>query len=666
MSALAPAAAHYTAADFSEETWWLSLIKAVFIIVFLILNVLLALWVERRGLGRMQTRPGPNVAGPLGLFQAFADAVKLLFKEDMWTRRAERFLYFLAPAIAAFAAFSVFAVIPMGPNVSLFGHSSPLQLADMPVATLYILAIASLGLYGIVLGGWSTRSTLPLYGAVRSSAQVISYELAMGLSLVSVFLMSGTMSTSQIVAAQGQYWWVFTLFPAFVIYCVSATGEVNRLPFDLPEAEGELVAGHMTEYSSMKFGWYYLSEYVNMLNVSAVATTMFLGGWHAPWPLSQVEFLASGWMGMVWFFLKMWFFMFLLIWTRATLLRFRYDQFMALGWKWLMPIALAWLVMVALVRGLTQFVTVSAPVLYGSVAVVFLIALVVIWVTDPGEEPAHDPAEGLGTIGHVEKRALGVRQRGQQPQVLLELEDEQVGVLLDLADDRQDLGHGTGHGRRGRHAHARGDQVGDLAGQLRQRHRVQRLDADGSQLAGQLVGTVLSDLAPRGSARGDLALAGAHGAVDLFRRLLRDGVERLGAYREVPAIDRHDGGEDAVVQAVRRAVDHVGAHRYVGLEVVPHEPEDAGRHVQVPDDVVGRPDQPLARVARQAVEGAVGPQDDALGISCGKKDVVRFEEPLVSDLRLHVCSLLNARGASAHASGDRGGFSCELGDRARY
>ena len=160
-----------------------------------------------------------------------------------------------------------------------------------------------------------------------------------------------------------------------------------------PEAEGELVAGHMTEYSSMKFGWYYLSEYVNMLNVSAVATTMFLGGWHAPWPLSQVEFLASGWMGMVWFFLKMWFFMFLLIWTRATLLRFRYDQFMTLGWKWLMPIALAWLVMVALVRGLTQFVTVSAPVLYGSVAVVFLIALVVIWVTDPGEEPAHDPAD---------------------------------------------------------------------------------------------------------------------------------------------------------------------------------------------------------------------------------------------------------------------------------
>ena len=280
---LAPfAVPEYTAADFSQDTWWISLIKAVFIIVFLIANVLLALWVERRGLGRMQTRPGPNVAGPLGLFQAFADAGKLLFKEDMWTRRAERFLYFLAPAIAAFAAFSVYAVIPMGPNVKIGDISTPLQLADMPVASLYILAIASLGLYGIVLGGWSTRSTLPLYGAVRSSAQVISYELAMGLSLVSVFLMSGSMSTSQIVAAQGQFWWAFTLFPAFVIYCISAVGEVNRLPFDLPEAEGEIVAGHMTEYSSMKFGWYYLSEYVNMLNVSAVATTMFAGGWHAP------------------------------------------------------------------------------------------------------------------------------------------------------------------------------------------------------------------------------------------------------------------------------------------------------------------------------------------------------------------------------------------------
>lgn len=372
----------YTAADFTQETWWLTVLKAVFIIVFLILNVLLALWVERRTIGRMQTRPGPNVAGPFGLFQAIADAVKLLFKEDMWTRKADKFIYLLAPSISAFAAFSIFAVIPMGPNVSIFDHSTPLQLADMPVAALYILAISSLGLYGIVLGGWSASSTLPLYGAVRSSAQVISYELSMGMSLVAVFLMAGSMSTSQIVASQAQTWWFLPLAPAFVIYLISMVGEVNRLPFDLPEAEGELVAGHMTEYSSMKFGWFYLSEYVNMFNVSAVATTMFFGGWHAPWPLSHIEFLNGGWFGILWFFLKMWFFMLLMIWTRSTLLRFRYDQFMQLGWKRLIPISLAWLVMVAIIRAITQWVSLTLPQLIGGVAGIFVIALIVMWFAD--------------------------------------------------------------------------------------------------------------------------------------------------------------------------------------------------------------------------------------------------------------------------------------------
>ena len=372
----------YTAADFTQETWWLTVLKAVFIIVFLILNVLLALWVERRTIGRMQTRPGPNVAGPFGLFQAIADAVKLLFKEDMWTRKADKFIYLLAPSISAFAAFSIFAVIPMGPNVSIFGHSTPLQLADMPVAALYVLAISSLGLYGIVLGGWSASSTLPLYGAVRSSAQVISYELSMGMSLVAVFLMAGSMSTSQIVASQAQTWWFLPLAPAFVIYLISMVGEVNRLPFDLPEAEGELVAGHMTEYSSMKFGWFYLSEYVNMFNVSAVATTMFFGGWHAPWPLSHIEFLNGGWFGILWFFLKMWFFMLLMIWTRRTLLRFRYDQFMQLGWKRLIPISLAWLVMVAIIRAITQWVSLTLPQLIGGVAGIFVIALIVMWFAD--------------------------------------------------------------------------------------------------------------------------------------------------------------------------------------------------------------------------------------------------------------------------------------------
>jgi NADH-quinone oxidoreductase subunit H len=388
-------------ADFSEETWWISLIKALFIALFLILSVILALWVERRGLGRLQTRPGPNVAGPLGLFQAFADALKLLFKEDIWTDRAEKFIYFVAPSISAFSAFMVLAVIPMGPNVNMFGRSTPLQLADTPVAVLYILAIASIGLYGTVLGGWSTRSTLPLLGSVRSAAQVISYELAMGLSLVSVFLVSGSMSTSEIVAAQHSVWWAFALLPAFIVYLISMVGEVNRLPFDLPEAEGELVAGHMTEYSSMKFGWYYLSEYINMFNVSAVATTVFFGGWHAPFGLSQVTFIDfnSGWWGFLWFNLKMWFFFWLMVWVRGTLLRFRYDQFMKLGWKVLIPISLVWLVIVAVLQGVRMWVTDSLLVITGGIVAVFLVIMIILWLVDnPVKEEekaeAFDPFAG--------------------------------------------------------------------------------------------------------------------------------------------------------------------------------------------------------------------------------------------------------------------------------
>lgn len=387
MDILFMAVPEYTVADFSETNWWLTLIKAVFIVVFLILSVIMALWVERRGLGLMQTRKGPNVAGPLGLFQALADAGKMLFKEDIWTSRAEKFLYFLAPAIMAFAAFSVLAVVPFGPNVSMFGHSTPLQVADMPVAALYILAITALGVYGVVLGGWSARSTLPLYGAVRSSAQIISYELAMGLALVSVFLMSGSMSTSQIVASQGQVWWVFALLPAFVIYIISMVGEVNRLPFDLPEAEGELVAGHMTEYSSMKFGWYYLAEYINMLNVSAVAATMFLGGWHAPFPFSHWDFMNNGWWGIFWLTFKIWVLMFLMIWTRGTLLRFRYDQFMNLGWKGLIPIALVWIVLVSVLQGTRAWISDSTATLIGVMfGLILFISIILYFVAAPTED----------------------------------------------------------------------------------------------------------------------------------------------------------------------------------------------------------------------------------------------------------------------------------------
>lgn len=347
-------------ADFSHDNWLIWIIKAVFLVVFLIVSVIMALWVERRAIARMQYRSGPNVLGPLGLFQALADAAKLMIKEDFWLKGADKIMYFLGPVIAAFCAFSVYAVIPMGPNVTIFGVNTPLQLTDSPVAILYILAITALGVYGLVIGGWSANSNFSLLGAVRSSAQVISYELAMGLSLVTVFLMSGSMSTSTIVHSQQHMWYVVPLFVSFILYMISMNGEVNRLPFDLPEAEGEIVAGHMTEYSSMKFGWYYLSEYINMLNVSAVATTMFLGGWHAD-PITYQIFswlginANAGFLPLLWFTAKIWVIMFWLVWVRGTLMRFRYDHFMKFGWKALIPVGLAWFVLVAVAQGVKLF-----------------------------------------------------------------------------------------------------------------------------------------------------------------------------------------------------------------------------------------------------------------------------------------------------------------------
>ncbi len=382
-------------ADFSEDTWWIWVIKAVFILVFLLVSVLMALWVERRGLGRMQTRSGPNIHGPFGLFQSTADALKLILKEDFWLKGADKFVYILAPSIAAFCSFMVFAVIPMGPNVNMFGINTPLQLTDFSGSVLYILAITAFGVYGIVLGGWSSNSTYPLLGSVRSTAQVISYELSMGLSLVSVFIVSGSMSTSQIVDAQTQLWWAISLAPAFVIYLISMVGEVNRLPFDLPEAEGELVAGHMVEYSSMKFAWFFLAEYINMFNVSAVATTLFFGGWRAPWPISAIGdgMFNEGYWPMLWFMVKLWMFMFLMIWTRGTLLRFRYDQFMNLGWKFLIPTALVWVVLVSLVQGVRQFTTIDLQTQLLAIAAVFLALMAILLLIPSRKAPPEPEAE---------------------------------------------------------------------------------------------------------------------------------------------------------------------------------------------------------------------------------------------------------------------------------
>lgn len=382
-----------TGADFSNDVFWVWLLKAVGIIVFLLLSVLIAIWFERRVVGRMQLRPGPNIHGPFGLFQSLGDAMKLLLKEDITVKAADKVLYIVAPIIAVFCSLLTYAVIPFGPEVNIFGVMTPLQLTDFPVAVLYILACASVGVYGIVLGGWSSNSTYPLLGAVRSTAQVISYELSMGLSLVSVFIVAGSMSTSDIVSSQTQIWWLIPLLPAFVIYVISMVGETNRLPFDLPEAEGELVGGYTTEYSSMKFAWFFLAEYINMLNVSAVATTLFFGGWRAPWPISAINdgMFNTGWWPLLWFVVKVWMFMFLFVWIRGTLLRFRYDQFMKFGWKVLIPAALVWVFCVAIVQGVQQFTDLDVRVWAIGAAVVLLVGVGITFLIPEKKKPEETP-----------------------------------------------------------------------------------------------------------------------------------------------------------------------------------------------------------------------------------------------------------------------------------
>lgn len=261
-------------------------------------------------------------------------------------------MFLLAPIISGGMAFVSFAIIPLSGSVWMFGHHTPLQVTDTPVAVLLVLAAAGVGVYGIVLAGWSSGSTYPLLGGLRSSAQVISYEIAMGLALVAVFLYAGSMSTSQIVQAQRGLWYVIPAFFSFIIYVVTMVGETNRIPFDLAEGEGELGAGFHTEYSSMKFAMFYLGEYVNMFTVAGLATTLFLGGWQAPPGIAAIDggLLNGGWWGLLWFTIKMWLFMWFFVWLRGSLPRVRYDQFMRLGWKLLIPSTLVWVVCVALIR----------------------------------------------------------------------------------------------------------------------------------------------------------------------------------------------------------------------------------------------------------------------------------------------------------------------------
>jgi len=361
---------------FGTDPWWIVIIKVLGIFVLLVLLTLFTIWWERRVVSRMQNRIGPNRVGPFGLLQSLMDGVKLALKEEIIPKGAHLAVYWIAPIISATMAFVAFAVIPFGPVVNMFGVTTPLQLTDFPVSVLYILAIASIGIYGIVLAGWASASTYPLLGGLRSSAQMISYEIAMGLSFVAVFLYAGSMSTSNIVNEQQPVWFAVILLPSFLIYVTAMVGETNRAPFDLPEAEGELVGGFHTEYSSMKFALFFLAEYINMVTVSALATTLFLGGWRAPWPLSLWEASNTGYWPMLWWLLKVQIFIFIFIWLRGTLPRLRYDQFMKFGWKVLIPVSIAWILIVATARALRNDVDFNTTQILVSGAIVILVLLV--------------------------------------------------------------------------------------------------------------------------------------------------------------------------------------------------------------------------------------------------------------------------------------------------
>ncbi len=337
-----------------QDPGWIIALKGLIIFATCVVLTIMSVWGERKIVARMQQRIGPNRVGKFGLLQALVDGIKLALKEDLIPKAADRIVFVLAPIISTTTCFMAFAVIPLTGEVNFFGHKTAMQLTDLSVGVLYVLAIASVGVYGIVLAGWSSGSTYPLLGGLRSSAQVISYEVAMGLSLVAVFIYSGSMSTSEIVAAQQQWWYAVILFPSFAIYSISMVGETNRAPFDLAEAEGELVGGFHTEYSSLKFALFFLSEYVNIIAVSALATTLFLGGYHAFPGLGFTEQWLGGWFTLIWFFIKVLMFFFIFVWLRGTLPRLRYDQFMKFGWKVLIPFSLAWIMVVSTLRVMSQ------------------------------------------------------------------------------------------------------------------------------------------------------------------------------------------------------------------------------------------------------------------------------------------------------------------------
>ena len=324
---------------------WLLLAARVVVVFFvLLISVMLLVWLERKLIADFQTRIGPKRAGPFGVLITLADGVKLFFKEGITPSSADRPVYLVAPLITMLPAFLAFAVIPFGTQTHIASTVVPFHVADLNVGILWILAMTSLAVYGVVLAGWSSGSVYPLLGSIRSSAQMISYEVGMGLALVATVMYSGTVSLTGIVAKQNHIWNVIPQFPAFLIYATAALAETNRPPFDLPEAETELVAGYHTEYSGIKFAMFFLAEYLHTITVSAIAVTLFLGGWRGP------VFHVVPWLWpFIWFLLKLFAMLFVYIWIRATLPRFRYDRLMNFGWKVLIPTGLAWILFTAVV-----------------------------------------------------------------------------------------------------------------------------------------------------------------------------------------------------------------------------------------------------------------------------------------------------------------------------
>jgi NADH-quinone oxidoreductase subunit H len=333
-----------------------SLVKTALALVVLLTAVAYSVWLERKVVGHMQNRWGPTRVGPFGLLQPAADGVKFLFKEDLTPPHVYKPLYVAAPIIAVIFALTSIALIPVGNDVPIFGYKIPLQISDVNIGLLAVLGVTSLGVYGIALSGWASNSKYSLLGGLRASAQMISYEIALGLSLVGVMILSGSFSLREIVQAQsGSYlgfiprWNIFPQLIGFFIYLMAAYAETNRIPFDLPEAETELVAGYHTEYSAMKFAMFFMAEYANMITVACLATLLFFGGWSGP---IFGPTILQALLPVLWFCAKVFVFIFIYIWVRGTLPRFRYDQLMAFGWKFLLPLAIANLVITALLVAL--------------------------------------------------------------------------------------------------------------------------------------------------------------------------------------------------------------------------------------------------------------------------------------------------------------------------